>query len=228
MSSLRRSPRLAELAAKKAEKEKKTSVLAVETNKKPAEKPVEEAIQQNTPNKKSINMLRLRAVFMGILYKNMIPGYKEVVDELCGTIEVLHNKNDIPSITYCNYLYNSLKNAVNGHMFFHPDDIASVKKDYMNDFHTYAAQAKVLLEPASKNGNKTNIDHYIDVLYHFIEDPILISQESRLRHVVMGRLENLEDYIVKKNLQNYAPAQIVIMKAHVTLALLPLRDDFRI
>ena len=227
MPSLRRSPRLAELSAKKAASLAELS--AKKTAEKAVEKPLKELIDLTTPNKQSLNTLLLRSIYMGLLYKNMIPGYKEVVNKLLGTIGILMSYKDcVMRITYRNYLYNSLKKAVDGYMFFHPDDIASVKKDYMNDFNAYAAQAKVLMEPASRNGYKTNIDHYIDVLYHFIEDPILISQEPRLRHVVIGRLENLEDYIVKKNLQNYASAQIVIMKAHVTLALLPLRDDFRV
>lgn len=211
MSSLRRSPRLAEKAAKKA-----------------AEKPVEKAstkvkIDLTTPNKQSLNYLLFRSTFMGVLYKNMIPGYAETVKKILGTLGILMTYKDCNiRITYRNYLYNALKNAVDGYMFFHPDDIASVKKDYKNDFHAYAKKAKDLIGSCSE----TNIDHFIDVLYHFIEDPILISKEPRLRHVTMDRLKLLEDYIVKKGKEDYEPAKIVIMKAHVTLTLLPLRSDF--
>lgn len=222
IQGIRRSPRLAEKRERTVEKVSQITVQnPVKENKK-------EPIDLDILTKESLAFLRCRAAYMGLLYKNMLTDYKKSVNLICWAIDMLLQKTDDFSITYREYLYISLKKAVDGYLFYHPDDIASVKKNYKNDFHTYVAHAKDLLNPLSINKYKANIDYYIDVMYHFIEDPILISQVPQLRHAVMGRLKHLEDYIVRKGLESDIPTKIIIMKAHVTLALLPLRDDFRV
>lgn len=214
---LRRSPRLAEKAAKK------TPILAEKIEKKP--------IETDVLTKENLKKLRFHAAFMGLLYKYFLSDYKNVVEKLCATMETLLTKSDPASILYRNYLYTSLKQAVEGHLFYHPDDIVSVKKMTSISSIEYIQKGTQLVTDAgftkSCGDFTVNSTTYSNILHHFIDNPILISQYPTVRNIVFHRVKLFETYISEKHtLDSYDNNLKTIMNAYVTFSLLPLRDDF--
>ncbi len=218
---LRRSPRLAELAAKKAAKNVvQGSVLKAQN---PPPKPVDTSVL----TKESLSYLRMRAAFMGALYKNMLPEYKKAVSIICWTIDMLLVMKDEISVVYREHLYHSLKEAVDGYMFFDPVTIASVKKNGSSIDET----AKGLREIINANCTRkysTILKGYITIIEYMLDSPILISQRPKLRRNLLGRVKYLEESAKRFEGEKKMMAEQVIKKAYAVLTLLPLRDDFRV
>jgi hypothetical protein len=218
---LRRSPRLAELAAKKSEKK------AVQVSLPKAQNPPPKATDTSVLTKESLSYLRMRAAFMGALYKNMLPEYKKAVSMICWTIDMLWEKTDEISVAYREHLYDSLKDAVDGYMFFDPVTIASVKKNGSSIDETAKGLSEVMNANCTRKYS-TNLKGYITIIEYMLDSPILISQRPKLRRNLLGRVKYLEESAERFEGKKKMMAEQVIKKAYAVLTLLPLRDDFRL
>ena len=216
---LRRSPRLAELAAKKAAQN-----IAPKAPSEPA-CPPKPTLDMDILTKESISALRMRSAMMGLLYKNALPYYQETVSLICWTIDMLWDKTDAYSVEYREYLYRSLKDAVSGPMFFHPDIIKAVKKNGCSVNETSKGLGEIMKANCNQN-HSTNLKGYIEIVNYVLDNPILISQRAKFRHSVLDRVKHLEKAVYQGEKKEMA--EQLIKKAYAVLTLLPLRDDFRL
>jgi hypothetical protein len=217
---LRRSPRLAELAAKKAAQN-----IAPKAPSEPACPP--KPTIKDILTKESLSALRMRGAMMGLLYKNALPYYQETVSLICWTIDMLWDKTDAYSVEYREYLYRSLQEAVSGPMFFHPDIIKAVKKNGASISES-ARRGSEIMNTVCKVHYTTNLKGYIEIVEYFLDNPILISQRAKFRHSVLDRVKHLEKAVEGYQGEKKKMGEEFIKKAYAVLTLLPLRDDFKL
>ena len=74
----------------------------------------------------------------------------------------------------------------------------------------------------------TDLNGYIKIIEYFLDNPILISQNPKFRHNLLGRVKYLEKFAERFEEEKKKVAEQLIKKAYAVLTLLPLRDDFKL